>query len=94
MYYEAVEINYLHDYILEIKFKDGKKGKVDFSEYVKKGGVFRKFSDINFFREVTINPEFGFLTWPENIDVAPETLYAKATGEPLPSWMQEKSIEV
>lgn len=89
MYYEIKEIKYLKNYSLEIKFKDGKKGIVDFSDYVNKGGVFKRFSDINFFKKVYINPEFGVLTWPEEIDIAPEIIYSKATGESLPAWMED-----
>lgn len=30
----------------------------------------------------------GVLEWEDGPDIAPETLYAKATGEPLPDWME------
>jgi Protein of unknown function (DUF2442) len=39
------------------------------------------------FREFRVNSEPGTLTWADEIDLAPETLYARATGAPLPEWM-------
>ena len=52
-----------------------------------RGGVFKRFRDLTFFREFRVNEELGTLTWGDEIDIAPETLYAEATGTPLPDWM-------
>jgi hypothetical protein len=83
MYYDVVSAKYLHDYQLEIIFNDGTKGTADFSDYAKRGGVFSNFQDIDFFKKVFINMELGVLTWPGDIDIAPETVYTKVTGKPL-----------
>jgi hypothetical protein len=50
-------------------------------------GVFKRFRDLTFFREFIVDDELGTLTWGDEIDLAPETLYAEATGAPLPDWM-------
>jgi hypothetical protein len=50
-------------------------------------GVFKRFRDLTFFREFRVDEEIGTLTWSGEIDIAPETLYAEATGAPLPDWM-------
>ncbi len=76
------------NYVLELFFVDGTSGFVDFSEYRIKNGVFHKFIDINFFNQVFLDPESRTITWPENIDIAPETLYYKATNQ-KPSWFEE-----
>lgn len=34
-----------------------------------------------------MNKELGVLTWGDEVDVAPETLYAEATRSGLPAWM-------
>lgn len=87
MYYDVIEARYIEGYKLEITFKNGKKGIVDFKDYSKLGGVFSRFSDLEYFRKFYINQEIGVLCWPDEVDIAPETLYSEATGEPLPSWM-------
>ncbi len=71
-------------------FEDGASGVVDFSKYLSKGGVFEKFKDIEFFKDFKINAELGVLTWGNEVDTAPETLYAEATNSPLPDWMDSE----
>jgi hypothetical protein len=78
---------YQGEYRIELEFEDGKKGVVDFSRYLKRGGVFERFKDPEFFRSFSVNPEFGTLVWGDEIDIAPEILYAEATGTGFPPWM-------
>ncbi|MDZ7761735.1 MAG: DUF2442 domain-containing protein [Desulfovermiculus sp.] len=79
---------YKGGYKIEVTFDDGVTGIVDFSRYLNQGGVFEKFNDIEFFKNFSINKELGVLTWgDEEVDIAPETLYAEATNTPLPEWM-------
>jgi hypothetical protein len=94
MVHDVVSAIYKGGYKIEVRFDDGKGGVVDFSSYLKKGNVYKKFKDLAFFRNFTINQDLGVLTWPDGIDIAPETLYAEATGTPLPIWMerQEKPL--
>lgn len=87
MYYDAIEAKYIEGYKLEITFENGKRGIIDFKDYSKLGGVFSRFSDLEYFKKFYINQEIGVLCWPDGVDIAPETLYSEATGEPLPSWM-------
>lgn len=87
MYKDVISANYKGGYKIEVTFEDGAKGIVDFSKYLSKGGVFEKFKDIEFFKSFKINEELGVLTWGDEIDIAPETLYAEATGTQLPNWM-------
>jgi hypothetical protein len=87
MIHDVVSAAYQGSYRIEVTFDDGKQGIVDFTPYLKRGGVFKRFRDLTFFREFRVNEELGTLTWGDEIDVAPETLYAEATGAPLPDWM-------
>ena len=87
MIHDVISAEYKGDYKIEFEFDDSKKGIVDFSSYLKKGGVFERFRDINFFRQFEINHELGVITWGNEIDIAPETLYSLATGSPLPNWV-------
>lgn len=94
MYYDVVGAKYIEGYKLELTFENGKRGIVDLQDYIKKGGVFSRFSDIEYFKQFYINKELGVLCWPDDLDIAPETLYHEATGEPLPAWMTpEKELQ-
>ena len=85
---DVVSAVYKEGYQIEITFEDGVSGIVDFAKYLDQGGVFEKFKDMEFFRNFTVNRELGVLTWGDDeMDIAPETLYAEATGSPLPDWM-------
>lgn len=92
MLHDAVHAEHKGGYRIEIVFDDGKRGIVDFVRYLSEGGVFERFRDIEFFKAFTVNEDLGTLTWGGGeVDVAPETLYAEATGTPLPAWMEERS---
>ncbi len=88
MIHDVVSAVYKGGYRIEIEFDDGKRGVVDFSKHVERGGVFDRFKDLDFFKNFEVNAELGVLTWGNEIDIAPETLYAEATGSPLPAWME------
>ena len=88
---DVVSAVYKVGYQIELTFEDGVSGTVDFAKYVHQGGVFEKFKDIEFFKNFSINRELGVLTWGDNeVDIAPETLYAEATNSSLPDWMTEQ----
>lgn len=90
MIHDISSASYKGGYKIEIVFDDGRGGIVDFTKYLEKGGVFEHFRDIDFFRDFHVNKELGVLTWKDEVDVAPETLYAEATGSPLPEWITEE----
>lgn len=89
---DVVSATYRGGHRIELTFDDGERGTVDFSPYLRRGGVFARFRDVNFFRSFRVNPELGTLTWAGEIDIAPETLYALATGSPLPHWMAPEEV--
>ncbi len=90
MVHDVISAEHRGDYRIEVVFDNGKRGIVDFSAYAEeRRGVFARFRDMAFFRDFHINEELGVLAWGDDIDIAPETLYAQATGEPLPGWMAE-----
>ena len=91
MLHDVVKATYRGEYRIELEFDDGQKGVVDFSKYAARGGVFERFKDLEFFRSFSVNAELGALTWGDEIDVAPETLYAEATGTGLPPWMEAEA---
>ena len=88
MLLDIISAKYLEKYKIKFVFENGKRGIVDFSPYLKKGGVFEKFNNINFFKSFKLDDEIGNITWNKEIDIAPETLYSEATHSNLPEWME------
>ncbi len=68
----------LDGFRLEVRFETGEVGTVDLEPYTRYGGVFDRFKDMEYFRQVTIYTEFGVLTWPDGVDIAPERIYELA----------------
>jgi hypothetical protein len=87
MLHDVLAASYQGAYGIAIELDDGVRGVVDFSRYAERGGVFERFKDIQFFRNFSVNDELGTITWGKDADIAPETLYAAATGSSLPAWM-------
>ena len=81
MHIKITSVQYVEGYVLDITFENGEKGTADFSGYANRGGVFRNFADIEYFKRVSIDPVWGVLCWPGDVDIAPETVYRLATGK-------------
>ena len=89
MHYSVISAKYLDSYRLELVFKNGRSGVVDFQKCIREGGVFARLADLNFFKQFSINPDFGVVCWGNEVDVAPETLYYAATGIPSAAMVAE-----
>jgi hypothetical protein len=80
MNFNVMKATHIKGYQIEITFQDGGRGIVDLFEYVGKGEVYQNFQDLEYFKNFRV--EFGTLTWGNGeTDIAPETLYSKATGK-------------
>lgn len=88
MILDIISAEYLNGYKIKVTFENKKTGIVDFSKYLKRGGVFEKFKNAEFFKSFQLDKEIGNLTWNKEIDIAPETLYSEAIHLPLPNWME------
>ncbi len=76
----------LEGYRVHVKFTDGTERDIDLEPHLW-GPVFEPIrSDLNFFRQVFIDPEGMTLAWPNGADIAPETLYY---GDAPVPWMVE-----
>ena len=74
-------------YRVHVAFDDGVAGEIDLSDLVGKG-VFAAWSDPVEFARVTVDRETRTLTWPNGIDLCPDTLYrevVRAVGGSLGS---------
>jgi hypothetical protein len=65
-------------YAVNVRFKDGLAAEVDLSYLLDYGGVFEPLRDVEYFRRLRVEPEAGTIVWPNEADIAPETLYAHA----------------
>lgn len=68
----------LDGYVVRVRFEDGTVGDVDLSYLLEYGGVFEPLHDPDHFRELRADADAGTIVWPNEADIAPETLYARA----------------
>jgi Protein of unknown function (DUF2442) len=66
------------DHRVRVRFEDGLTAEVDLSYLSSYGGAFEPLRDIAYFRQLRADPEAGTIVWPNEADIAPETLYEKA----------------
>ena len=71
----------LDGYVVRLRFEDGTAGDVDFGYLLEYGGVFEPLGDPEYFRDMRVDREAGTIVWPNDADIAPETLYARARSE-------------
>lgn len=81
--WRVTEVMALSQYRLGVRFADGVNGVVDMSGLVLSpdAGVFSSLRDESVFRQVRL--ELGAVTWPGDIDLAPDAMHAeiKQNGE-------------
>lgn len=63
---------------VHVQFEDGLAADVDLSYLLDYGGVFEPLRDLEYFRQLRADAEAGTIVWPNEADIAPETLYAQA----------------
>ena len=71
MYWDVKVVKPLSGYKIYVEIEDGRKGIFDLSPYLDIG-IFRELKEIHYFNQVDI--VFGAVTWPNEQDIAPETL--------------------
>ncbi len=65
------------DFHLELTFDTGELKLFDVKPYLEKG-VFRRLRDPRLFKQAYV--EGGTVCWPQDLDIAPETLYDRSVG--------------
>jgi len=88
MYWDVKAVKPLPDYRIYVEIEDGRRGVFDMTPYLDRG-VFRELRDVRYFNRVGIL--FGAVTWPNDQDIAPETLLA-GLG-PLEAPAPDSSVE-
>ncbi len=73
------EVKALEPYKIWVRFADGVEGILDYSDFADQG-VFKAWSDINFFRGVYIRESDNVVCWSDELDFDKENMYMQLTG--------------
>jgi len=74
MFLQVLEVEYLGEYRLGVRFSDGREGVADLAGWLEEG-VFVVLRDVEMFGQVRLDGELGTVQWPNGVDFAPEFLY-------------------
>lgn len=85
MPWRVVEAQPLADFKLRVRFVDGLEGIVDMAALIHSpaAGVFAELADPSRFAQAFV--AYGAVTWPGEIDLAPDVMYAEIKR--LGSWV-------
>ena len=78
--HDVVSVAPVANYVLRVEFDDGTVVDVDIAHLIEFRGVFAPLLDMDFFRRVTVHPEFGVVCWPNGADMDSDVLYSHVTG--------------
>ena len=68
----VIEAEYRGEYLIKLTFNDGLQETIDFAQWLE-GSVFEPLKDVGHFQRFFL--EGGTVTWPNGVDIAPETLH-------------------
>ena len=68
-----VEVRYIGEYTIWLRFADGTEGEVNLERELE-GEVFEPLKDISYFKTFTLHPELRTVVWSNGADFAPEFL--------------------
>jgi hypothetical protein len=83
---DIVEVKYIENYQIYLKFEDGKEGLIDISKSIKFQDIFAPLQNLDYFKTVQINPEWGTIYWDNGADLDPDVLYSIVTGKPISNY--------
>jgi hypothetical protein len=72
---EVQSVEVVADYNLLLTFNNGQRRCFDMQPYLK-FPVFRRLENLGFFALARV--DYGTVTWPGDIDIAPETLFERS----------------
>lgn len=80
---DVAEVRVESEYRLFVRFFDGTSGVIDMSGLIHspQAGVFAVLTDPQCFAKAGI--EFGAVTWPNGLDLAPDAMYAALRNNPV-----------
>ena len=84
MLVDVVAVRPVGGHRIWLRFDDGVEGELDLSRVLNLEGVFEPLRDPEFFGCVRVDPEWGTIGWPGDIDLDSEMLHSLVRGDPLP----------
>lgn len=82
--YDVVDVHWLGDHRIFLRFEDGVEGEVDLSTLLFQH-MLAPLKDPEYFAQVFVDQEAGTIAWPNGVDLDPVVLYYQVLNRPIPS---------
>ena len=83
---DIIEVKYIENYQIYLKFEDGSEGIVDINKLIEFKDIFASLQNLDYFKTVKLNPEWGTIYWENGADFDPDVLYSIVTGRLIPNY--------
>lgn len=83
----VIALKYVGGMNLDLEFDDETIGVADLSSWVDRVPLFAPLRDLALFARAYVDD--GRVCWPNDLDIAPERLYALAHGLPMPESLEQ-----
>lgn len=80
---DIIEVKPLDNYQLYLKFEDNQEGIINLEQLIKFEDIFSPLKDLEYFRTVKINPDWGTIYWDNGADLDPDVLYSIITHQSI-----------
>jgi len=91
---DIIEVKPLNNYQLYLKFEDNQEGIINLEEIIKFVGIFQPLKDLDFFKTVKINPDWGTIYWENGADLDPDVLYSLITNQSLNDLEKKDNLQL
>lgn len=81
MLYDIVEVKFIKNHTLFLRFENDVEGEVDVSKILPFEGIFKKLKNTQYFATVHLNQELGTIVWDNGADISPCFLYSVITEQ-------------
>ena len=85
---KVISVKPNNDYTLDLRFSDGSVKRFDVKPYLKYE-VFKELENLDYFKQVKL--AFGTVQWPNEQDIAPDTLFLE--GDPPSNLSEHSSVQ-
>jgi len=89
MFPRLIDVKGLANYRLALKYDDGTQGIADVSHLAHKG-IFQQWDTDGLFNNAYIDKESNAVTWNEDLDLCPDSLYLKLVGLSFEDWKKKE----
>lgn len=92
---KPVQVKALERYRIWVRFEDGVEGEFDLEGFYRRGNLFARWRDREYFETVDVDPEWRSIVWGDSdeLELCSDTVYMELTGKSVDELMPVVNAE-